>query len=286
MSESESHPKKRFPLTLDFVTGLAGRSKAAHRSQSTQTATRNLNERAPLRPTPMPVVAPKQQRPATTLDAKAELPLVSEAVRKAMVRRIAQQGVKDALVLSAMEQVPRHYFLEPGLASQAYVDTALPIGYHQTISQPYIVARMIEVMRGGISGKLGRVLEIGTGCGYAAAVLAQLFGTVVSVERLRPLHELARANLRPLRLRNLRLVFGDGSLGVPGQLPFDGIVAAAAGAELQPAWLAQLRNGGRLVAPLGVGAQRLVVAHKDAAGRISQRTVEAVRFVPLKPGTG
>jgi protein-L-isoaspartate(D-aspartate) O-methyltransferase len=130
------------------------------------------------------------------------------------------------------------------------------------------------------------VLEIGTGCGYAAAVLAQLFGTVVSIERLRPMHELARANLRPLRLPNLRLVFGDGSLGVPGQPPFDRIVAAAAGANLPSAWLAQLRNEGRLVAPLGTGEQRLVVVNKDAAGRVSQRTVEAVRFVPLKPGTG
>jgi protein-L-isoaspartate(D-aspartate) O-methyltransferase len=130
------------------------------------------------------------------------------------------------------------------------------------------------------------VLEIGTGCGYAAAVLAQLFGTVVSIERLRPMHELARANLRALRLPNLRLVFGDGSLGVPGQPPFDGIVAAAAGANVPAPWLAQLRCERRLVAPVGTDEQRLVVVNKDAAGRVSQRTVEAVRFVPLKPGTG
>jgi len=213
--------------------------------------------------------------------------LASQRVREKMAERVGQQGVRDARVLEAMATVPRHLFVDGALASRAYEDSAMPIGYGQTISRPYIVARCAELLLEAIrQPQSATVLEIGTGCGYAAAVLAQLFGTVVTVERLRPLHELARANLRPLRLPNLRLVFGDGSLGVPGQPPFDGIVAAAAGVELPPAWLAQLRNGGRLVAPLGVGQQRLVVAQKDAAGRTSQRTVEAVRFVPLKPGTG
>ncbi|MEK0434216.1 MAG: protein-L-isoaspartate(D-aspartate) O-methyltransferase [Pseudomonadota bacterium] len=285
MSESESHPKKRFPLTLDFVTGLAGRSKAAHRSQSTQTATRNLNERAPLRPTPMPVVAPKQQRPATTLDAKAELPLVSEAVRKAMVRRIAQQGVKDALVLSAMEQVPRHYFLEPGLASQAYVDTALPIGYHQTISQPYIVARMIELMREGVPGKLGRVLEIGTGCGYQAAVLAQVSNEVYSIERMRPLHELARTNLRALCIPNLRLHYGDGMLGLPQCGPFDGIILAAAGLDVPQALLDQMALGGRLIAPVGERVQRLKLVVRTRPNEWVADMLEPCHFVPMRPGT-
>ena len=125
MSESESQPKKRFPLTLDFVTGLSSRSKAAHRTHSTQTATRNATERmSTARPVPMPAVMPKQQRPSTIAETTSDVPLVSEAVRKAMVRKIAQQGVKDAAVLVALESVPRHYFLEPGLASQAYVDTA------------------------------------------------------------------------------------------------------------------------------------------------------------------
>jgi len=285
MSESESHPKKRFPLTLDFVAGLAGRSKAAHRSQSTQTATRNLNERAPLRPTPMPVVAPKQQRPATTLDAKAELPLVSEAVRKAMVRRIAQQGVKDALVLSAMEQVPRHYFLEPGLASQAYVDTALPIGYHQTISQPYIVARMIELMREGVPGKLGRVLEIGTGCGYQAAVLAQVSNEVYSIERMRPLHELARTNLRALCIPNLRLHYGDGTLGLPQCGPFDGIILAAAGLDVPQALLDQMALGGRLIAPVGERVQRLKLVVRTRPNEWVADMLEPCHFVPMRPGT-
>jgi protein-L-isoaspartate(D-aspartate) O-methyltransferase len=219
--------------------------------------------------------------------AEGSAALASQRVRDKMAERIRQQGVREPRVLQAMAAVPRHLFVDAALASRAYEDSAMPIGHGQTISRPYIVARCAELLLEAIARpQAATVLEIGTGCGYAAAVLAQLFGTVVSVERLRPLHELARANLRPLRLPNLRLVFGDGSLGVPGQPPFDGIVAAAAGAQLPAAWLQQLRNGGRLVAPLGVAEQRLVVAGKDAAGRISQRTIEAVRFVPLKPGTG
>jgi protein-L-isoaspartate(D-aspartate) O-methyltransferase len=226
-------------------------------------------------------------RPDLKQSAPGSEALASQRVREKMAERIAQQGVRDARVLQAMAFVPRHLFVDASLASRAYEDSAMPIGHGQTISRPYIVARSAELLLEAIPRpQSATVLEIGTGCGYAAAVLAQLFGTVVSIERLRPLHELARANLRPLRLPNVRLVFGDGSLGVPGQPPFDGIVAAAAGAQLPSAWLAQLRNEGRLVAPLGVEEQRLVVAHKDAAGRISQRTIQAVRFVPLKPGTG
>jgi protein-L-isoaspartate(D-aspartate) O-methyltransferase len=225
-------------------------------------------------------------RQALTLAADGPAALASQRVREKMAERVGQQGVRDARVLRAMATVPRHAFIDPALASRAYEDSAMPIGHGQTISRPYIVARCAELLLGAIAQpQAATVLEIGTGCGYAAAVLAQLFGTVVSIERLRPMHERARANLRPLRLPNVRLVFGDGSLGVPGHPPFDGIVAAAAGAELPVAWLAQLRNEGRLVAPLGGNEQRLVVAHKDAAGRISQRTIEAVRFVPLKPGT-
>jgi protein-L-isoaspartate(D-aspartate) O-methyltransferase len=228
----------------------------------------------------------ESRSPLTPAGAASDA-LASQRVREKMAERIGQQGVRDARVLQAMASVPRHLFVDAALASRAYEDAAMPIGYGQTISRPYIVARCAELLLEAIrQPRAATVLEIGTGCGYAAAVLAQLFGTVVSVERLRPLHELARANLRPLRMPNLRLVFGDGSLGVPGQPPFDGIVAAAAGAEVPPAWLAQLGNGGRLVAPLGGVQQRLVVANKDAAGRVSQRTVEAVRFVPLKPGTG
>lgn len=291
MSESESQPKKRFPLTLDFVTGLSGRSKAAeHRTRSTQTATRNISERAaaarPLpAPTVMPTVVSKPQRPAAMGDGAVNAPLVSEAVRKAMVRRIAQQGVKDAAVLAAMESVPRHFFLEPGLASQAYVDTALPIGYHQTISKPSIVARMIEVMREGVEGKLGRVLEIGTGCGYQAAVLAQVAGEVYSIERMRPLHELARSNLRALCIPNLRLHYGDGMLGLPQCAPFDGIILAAAGLDVPQALLDQMALGGRLIAPVGQRVQRLKLVVRTKPNEWVADLLEPCHFVPMRPGT-
>ncbi len=287
MSESESQPKKRFPLTLDFVTGLSGRSKAtAKTTYGTQTATRNATERthAP-RPVQAPVVANKQQRSVSAVDSGGSALLVSEAVRKAMVRRIAQQGVKDAAVLSAMESVPRHYFLEPGLASQAYVDTALPIGYHQTISKPSIVARMIELMREGVDGKLLRVLEIGTGCGYQAAVLAQVAHEVYSIERMRPLHELARSNLRALCIPNLRLHYGDGMLGLPQCGPFDGIILAAAGLDVPQALLDQMALGGRLIAPVGERAQRLKLVIRTKPNEWVADLLEPCHFVPMRPGT-
>jgi protein-L-isoaspartate(D-aspartate) O-methyltransferase len=202
-----------------------------------------------------------------------------------MVQRIAQQGVRDPLVLAALEKVPRHYFLEPGLAPQAYVDASLPIGYHQTISQPYIVARMIEVMREGLVGKLGRVLEIGTGCGYQAAVLAELADEVYSIERIRPLHELARANLRPLRIPNLRLHYGDGMLGLPQCGPFDGIILAAAGLDVPQALFDQMAIGGRLVAPVGTNEQRLKLIVRTQRNEWIADMLEPCHFVPLRPGT-
>jgi protein-L-isoaspartate(D-aspartate) O-methyltransferase len=211
--------------------------------------------------------------------------LVSDAVRKAMVQRLAQQGIRDTAVLAAMEAVPRHYFLEPGLASQAYIDASLPIGYHQTISQPYIVARMIEVMRGGISGKLARVLEIGTGCGYQAAVIAQLSEEVYSIERIRPMHELARTNLRPLRIPNLRLHYGDGMLGLPQVGSFDGIILAAAGLDVPQALLDQMSVGGRLIAPVGQRNQVLKLIRRTGRNEWMAETLEPCHFVPLKPGT-
>ncbi|MDZ7652255.1 MAG: protein-L-isoaspartate(D-aspartate) O-methyltransferase [Burkholderiaceae bacterium] len=212
--------------------------------------------------------------------------LASERVRARMVERVRELGVRDPRVLGALDAVPRHAFLDPALASRAYEDTALPIGHGQTISQPYIVARTAELaLDGCVDPKAAKVLEVGTGCGYAAAVLARLFGTVITVERVRALHELARNNLRPLRIANLRLVFGDGFDGVPSEAPFDAITAAAAGEDVPPAWLAQLRPGGRIVAPLGGADQSMVVIVKDEAGRISRRNIEAVRFVPLRTGT-
>lgn len=293
MSEGKGEPKKRFPLTFEFVTGLAGRRSSSHAQNSTQTATRNAASHAantsggtsPVKPVATYGKAPEMKRPASPVDKMANMPLVSDAVRKAMAQRIAQQGVQDPLVLAAMETVPRHYFLEPGLATQAYIDASLPIGYHQTISQPYIVARMIEVMREGVAGKLKRVLEIGTGCGYQAAVLAQVAEEVYSIERIRPLHELARNNLRPLRIPNLRLHYGDGMLGLPQCGPFDGIILAAAGLDVPQALLDQMAVGGRLVAPVGTQEQRLKLVVRTKRNEWMADMLEPCHFVPLRPGT-
>jgi len=211
--------------------------------------------------------------------------MVSERVRERMVERVREQGVRDQRVLDAMARVPRHVFVDAAISSRAYEDTALPISHGQTISQPYIVARTIELAVAGVQDPQSmKVLEVGTGCGYAAAVLAHVVGQVYSIERLRALHDLARANLRSLRLSNLHLVLGDGLLGLPAQAPFDAILAAAAGAEMPPAWLEQLAPGGAIVAPVGVETQHLVVVRRDATGRMMRKVEEEVRFVPLRSG--
>ncbi|MFZ6720236.1 protein-L-isoaspartate(D-aspartate) O-methyltransferase [Undibacterium sp. Ji49W] len=209
-------------------------------------------------------------------------PLVSEGVRRAMVARVAQQGVKDTTVLAALQAVPRHLFLESGMASQAYVDASLPIGHHQTISQPYIVARMLEIMRNGAN--LGRVLEIGTGCGYQAAVLSVVAKEVYSIERIKALHELAKTNLRPMRIANIRLHYGDGMLGLPQEAPFDGIILAAAGMEVPQALLQQLRVGGRLVAPVGGRSQVLQLIERVSNYEWTRAVMEQCHFVPLHSG--
>jgi len=229
----------------------------------------------------------RRDPPAAANTAATHAGLASARVRDRMVERVRELGVRDSRVLDALRAVPRHAFVDEALASRAYEDTALPIGHGQTISQPYIVARTAELALEGIAEpRSARVLEVGTGCGYAAAVLAQLFGDVVSIERLRALHERARENLRGLRLANLRLVFGDGSRGVEQAAPFDVIVAAAAGDVIPPAWVQQLKPGGRIVAPVGADEQTLVVAQKGENGVLVRRATEAVRFVPLRGGTG
>lgn len=261
---------KRFPLSLESLASR-GERNGAQRTQTPQTATRNR-------------VQTIEQRPAG--DAARPMSMVSDGVRTAMVGRLAKQGIRDEAVLAAMNAVPRHLFLQPALASQAYIDASLPIGHHQTISQPYIVARMIEVMRANAQGgMLSRVLEIGTGCGYQAAVLAQLAGEVYSVERIRSLHELARTNLRPMRIGNIRLHYGDGMLGIPQAAPFDGIILAAAGLEVPQALLEQLAVGGRLVAPVGARHQVLQLIERVGAQAWKTSTLENCHFVPLRPGT-
>ena len=213
------------------------------------------------------------------------LGLDSSAVRQRMVQKLAAQGLKDPLVLEAMGTVERHRFVESGLVNQAYEDTSLPIGLGQTISKPNVVARMVELLLEGTSGKLGRVLEIGTGCGYQAAVLSHVATEVYSIERLKGLHEKARSNLRYFRLANVHLLFGDGMLGYAKGAPYAAIISAAGGETLPQAWLDQLAVGGRLVAPTVTanGQQALLVVDKTNQG-FKQSVLEAVHFVPLKSG--
>jgi protein-L-isoaspartate(D-aspartate) O-methyltransferase len=205
-----------------------------------------------------------------------------------MVRKLAAQGLADERVMQAMASVERHRFVDSALVNQAYEDTSLPIGLGQTISKPGVVAHMLELLCEGVPGKMGRVLEIGTGCGYQAALLSRLCTEVYSIERLRGLHDKARENLRHLRLPNVHLLFGDGMLAYAKGAPYAGIVAAAGGEAIPQAWLDQLAVGGRLVAPVsGVGGakgrQALMVVDKTEQG-LRQRVLDAVHFVPLKSG--
>lgn len=202
--------------------------------------------------------------------------------RARMVERLRGQGIRDERVLAAMLAVPRHCFVEEGLAFSAYDDTPLPIGFQQTISQPYVVARMLELL--GAGRELGRTLEVGTGCGYQAAVLARLAVEVYSVERIRPLLDRARENLRPMRLPNLRMKLADGSLGLQEAAPFDSIVVAAAAASVPDALKAQLAPGGRLVIPVGRSEQRLLLIERQL-NTFKESAYELVRFVPLLSGT-
>lgn len=209
----------------------------------------------------------------------------SQAVRAAMVRKIQGQGVTHPGVLAALMTVERHRFVDSALVNQAYEDTSLPIGLSQTISKPGVVARMLELLCHGRPEKLGRVLEIGTGCGYQAALLSHLAREVYSIERLKGLHEKSRENLRWFRLSNLHLLFGDGMLGYARGAPYAAIIAAAGGDDIPQAWIDQLAVGGRLVAPAvtSAGRQNLVVVDKTATG-IVRTELEAVLFVPLKSG--
>ncbi len=207
----------------------------------------------------------------------------SQRTRDRMVTRLREQGIVDEAVLAAMAQVPRHLFVDEALSSRAYEDTALPIGFEQTISQPYVVARMIEALRGPEERPLGKVLEVGTGCGYQAAVLAQLAKEVYSIERIQGLHERARTNLRPMRIANLRLAWGDGYQGLPEAAPFDAIIVAAAAPRMPAALLEQLAPGGRLIAPVGTTAQQLQWMERTASGVI-ERALDLVHFVPLRAG--
>ncbi|GAB3628234.1 hypothetical protein GCM10027419_30850 [Pandoraea terrae] len=209
--------------------------------------------------------------------------LTSERVRLRLAERVEAFGVKHRGVLDAIATVPRHGFVDAALANQAYEDAALPIGHGQTISKPSVVGWMIELMLAG-RPTLDKVLEIGTGCGYQAAVLSLLAREVYSIERIRPLHERAKANLRPLRVPNIRLHYGDGRLGLPSVAPFDGIIIAAAGLEVPQALLEQLAVGARLVAPVGGEQQYLTLIERTGPRQWRETRLDRVLFVPLKSG--
>ena len=198
------------------------------------------------------------------------------------MKRLEEQGINNAAVLQAMRSIPRHIFVDEALASRAYEDTALPIGQGQTISQPYIVARMTQaLMQDGVPQ---RVLEIGTGCGYQTAVLASLAGQVYSIERIASLLTETRRRLGELKLRNIHLKHGDGYLGWPQHAPYDAILITAAAAEIPPLLLDQLAEGGHLIAPVGpAGAQDLMRLTRTPDGYVRE-LLERVSFVPLLGG--
>ena len=209
--------------------------------------------------------------------------MTSQRTRARMIERLREQGIRNEAVLAAMAAVPRHVFVEEALASRAYEDTALPLGMGQTISQPYVVARMVELLLNGRSG-LGRTLEVGAGCGYQAAVLAQLTNEVYALERLAPLLDKAKANMRKLQQFNVRLKHADGQFGLPEAAPYDSIIVAAASPQIPQALLAQLGEGGRLVLPVGAVEQYLSFVERTPAGFVETR-LDGVRFVPLLSGT-
>ncbi|GCB03043.1 protein-L-isoaspartate(D-aspartate) O-methyltransferase [Ralstonia sp. SET104] len=312
---SERPRDRRFPLPLDAVVERkpVERQREMRISSGVSAVSRPTPVRAasverastPSAPTPSPqrvagvdaavgAVAASAVQARTAAAHAAAGGMASDRARQALIGRVQAGGVSDKRVLAAIGAVPRHLFVDAGLASQAYEDSALPIGHQQTISKPSVVGRMIELLLGGRPVRTGmplaRVLEIGTGCGYQAAVLAQLADEVYSIERVRPLHEKAKANLRPLRVPNIRLHYGDGMLGLPKAAPFDAIILAAAGLEVPQALLDQLAIGGRLIAPVATDrnsgpAQQLVLIERRSRFQFHSTALEGVFFVPLKSGT-
>ena len=317
---ARQQPAKNSPLGSAGKTPAKSPARAQTQPQATSQAKAKAPIKAPVNPTLKPAVstqakpqakphattvaqgsparaAPKPapvNKPAAKLNERASVPnvalngalaLTSERVRERMVERLRANGVTDQRVLNAMSVVPRHMFVDPGLAAQAYEDAALPIGHHQTISKPSVVARMIELAAAGRA--LNNVLEIGTGCGYQAAVLSQVARDVYSIERIKPLSERAKTNLRPLRIPNIRLHYGDGRLGLPSAAPFDAIVIAAAGLDVPQALLEQLAIGGRLVAPVGSQEgqnQVLTLVERLGPAQWRESRLDRVFFVPLKSG--
>jgi protein-L-isoaspartate(D-aspartate) O-methyltransferase len=209
--------------------------------------------------------------------------MTSLRTRERMIKRLSEQGIHNKKILEIMRDTPRHIFMDEALASRAYEDTALPIGYNQTISQPYIVAKMTELLLGS-SGHLGKVLEIGTGCGYQTAILAQLVDHVYSIERILPLQRKAKSYLWDLKLKNISFLYNDGNLGWPDYAPFDGILASAAPAEIPQQLLQQLAIGGVMVIPIGQSGQQTLQRVTRTANGYDLEELEAVTFVPFLSG--
>ena len=288
--------RRKFPLQLEVLNRPPSRTlpKPAG-AKSVAVAVAQACQ--PVRPAPA-VLRP--QRPLQQAAAESARVFIkasgssladTSAFRRRMVERLRGAGLSHPAVIEAMNHVPRHAFVDAALGNQAYEDTSLPIGLGQTISKPSVVARMIELLMQGVharaNGTLGQALEIGTGCGYQAAVLARLAKQLLSVERLRPLHDKARELLAPLRLSNVRLVYGDGMRGHPPNAPYSSIIAAAGGEAIPSAWLEQLAVGGRLVAPVqeASGSRQVLVVVDRTTEDVYERSVhEAVNFVPLKSG--
>jgi protein-L-isoaspartate(D-aspartate) O-methyltransferase len=208
--------------------------------------------------------------------------MTSARTRERLVQRLKDQGIADERVLDRIRMVPRHLFVDEALSSRAYEDTALPIGFGQTISQPYVVARMTEALLAG--GPTVKVLEIGTGCGYQTAVLAALVKEIYSIERIAPLLARARRSLRELKIRNVHLRFDDGNVGWAVRAPFDGILLTAAPACVPPGLFDQLRVGGRLIAPVGAEGRQDLMRYTKTELRIECEPLGAVSFVPLMSG--
>lgn len=215
--------------------------------------------------------------------SQAGIGMTSQRTRDRMLSRLREQGIKDEIVLSAIGSIPRHIFVDEALSIRAYEDVSLPIGFGQTISQPYIVARMSELLRNGQS--LEKVLEIGTGCGYQTAVLSKLAKEVYSVERIRPLVMKARNHLRELKCVNVKLAHADGNIGLAEIAPFDAILVTAAASHIPQGLLDQLAINGRLIIPVGTDEQMLYLVERLSQTEYRQTKLEPVKFVPLLGGT-
>lgn len=212
--------------------------------------------------------------------------MTSARTRERLVQRLGETGITNHAVLERIRSVPRHLFVDEALASRAYEDSALPIGQGQTISQPWVVALMTQALVTDMAEPLRKVLEVGTGCGYQTAVLSPFVRQVFTIERIGGLQQAARTRLNELGFKNVRYRHGDGFQGWPGQAPFDGILVAAAPAEVPSMLLSQLRVGGRLIIPVGPAGQQNLVRYTRTANGFEREQLSRVSFVPLVEGTG